>query len=146
ATMQTLLQSIGQLGLLAETRAVNTHLDAVERSGQRLVQAKASVLDSQTALGEVIDHVRAFEREQAAYSAQQVARIPGQQQDAMAKVRDGVRHAFVLILGIALVLLLACVAITGLISASIARPLARLSYAIAHIRDGKALSVRVAHA
>jgi len=144
ATMQTLLQSIGQLGLLAETRAVNTDLDAVERSGQRLVQAKASVLDSQTALGEVIDHVRAFEREQAAYSAQQVARITGQQQDAMAKVRDGVRHAFVLILGIALVLLLACVAITGLISASIARPLARLSYAIAHIRDGKALSVRVA--
>ncbi|WP_332860145.1 response regulator [Janthinobacterium svalbardensis] len=144
ATMQTLLQSIGQLGLLAETRGVNTHLDAVERSGQRLVQAKGSVLDSQTALDEVIDHVRAFEREQAAYSAQQVARITGQQQDAVSKVRDGVRHAFVLILGIALVLLLACVAITGLISASIARPLARLSYAIAHIRDGKALSVRVA--
>ena len=144
ATMQTLLQSIGQLGLLAETRTVNTYLDAVERSGKRLVQAKGSVLDSQTALDDVIDHVRAFEREQAAYSAQQVARITGQQQDAMAKVRDGVRHAFVLILGIALVLLLACVAITGLISASIARPLARLSYAIAHIRDGKALSVRVA--
>jgi signal transduction histidine kinase/CheY-like chemotaxis protein/HPt (histidine-containing phosphotransfer) domain-containing protein len=144
ATMQALQQSIGQLGLLAETRVVNTYLDAVERSGQRLVQAKGSVLDSQTALDEVIDHVRAFEREQAAYSAQQVARITGQQQDAVAKVRDGVRHAFVLILGIALVLLLACVAITGLISASIARPLARLSYAIAHIRDGKALSVRVA--
>ncbi|OEZ93511.1 signal transduction histidine-protein kinase BarA [Janthinobacterium sp. HH106] len=144
ATMQALQQSIGQLGLLAETRVVNTYLDAVERSGQRLVQAKGSVLDSQTALGEVIDHVRAFEREQAAYSAQQVARITGQQQDAVAKVRDGVRHAFVLILGIALVLLLACVIITGLISASIARPLARLSYAIAHIRDGKALSVRVA--
>ncbi|MDI3294116.1 response regulator [Janthinobacterium tructae] len=144
ATMQTLLQSIGQLGLLAETRTVNTYLEAVERSGQRLVQAKGSVLDSQAALDEVIDHVRAFEREQAAYSAQQVARITGQQQEAVAKVRDGVRHAFVLILGIALVLLLACVAITGLISASIARPLARLSYAIAHIRDGKALSVRVA--
>ena len=144
ATMQTLLQSIGQLGLLAETRTVNTYLEAVERSGQRLVQAKGSVLDSEKALGEVIDHVRAFEREQAAYSAQQVARITGQQQEAVAKVRDGVRHAFVLILGIALVLLLACVAITGLISASIARPLARLSYAIAHIRDGKALSVRVA--
>ncbi|MCC7702964.1 response regulator [Janthinobacterium sp. GW460P] len=144
ATMQTLLQSIGQLGLLAETRSVNTYLDAVERSGQRLVQAKGSVLDSQTALGEVIDHVRAFEREQAAYSAQQVARITGQQQDAVVKVRDGVRHAFVLILGIALVLLLACVAITGLISASIAGPLARLSHAIAHIRGGKALSVRVA--
>ena len=144
ATMQTLLQSIGQLGLLAETRTVNTYLDAVERSGQRLVHAKRSVLDSQAALDEVIDHVRAFEREQAAYSAQQVARITGQQQEAVAKVRDGVRHAFVLILGIALVLLLACVAITGLISASIARPLARLSYAIAHIRDGKALSVRVA--
>ncbi|WP_409028703.1 response regulator [Janthinobacterium sp. SUN098] len=144
ATMQALQQSIGQLGLLAETRVVNTYLDAVERSGQRLVQAKGSVLDSQTALDEVIDHVRAFEREQAAYSAQQVARITGQQQEAVAKVRDGVRHAFVLILGIALVLLLACVAITGLISASIARPLARLSYAIAHIRDGKALSVRVA--
>ncbi|MGK5040883.1 ATP-binding protein [Janthinobacterium sp. GB1R12] len=144
ATMQALQQSIGQLGLLAETRVVNTYLDAVERSGRRLVQAKGSVLDSQTALDEVIDHVRAFEREQAAYSAQQVARITGQQQDAVAKVRDGVRHAFVLILGIALVLLLACVAITGLISASIARPLARLSYAIAHIRDGKALSVRVA--
>ena len=144
ATMQTLLQSIGQLGLLAETRTVNTYLDAVERSGQRLVHAKGSVLDSQTALDEVIDHVRAFEREQASYSAQQVARITGQQQQAVAKVRDGVRHAFVLILGIALVLLLACVAITGLISASIARPLARLSYAIAHIRDGKALSVRVA--
>ena len=144
ATMQTLLQSIGQLGLLAETRTVNTYLDAVERSGQRLVHAKGSVLDSQTALDEVIDHVRAFEREQASYSAQQVARITGQQQEAVAKVRDGVRHAFVLILGIALVLLLACVAITGLISASIARPLARLSYAIAHIRDGKALSVRVA--
>ena len=144
ATMQALQQSIGQLGLLAETRVVNTYLDAVERSGRRLVQAKGSVLDSQTALGEVIDHVRAFEREQAAYSAQQVARITGQQQDAVAKVRDGVRHAFVLILGIALVLLLACVIITGLISASIARPLARLSYAIAHIRDGKALSVRVA--
>ena len=144
ATMQTLLQSIGQLGLLAETRTVNTYLDAVERSGQRLVHAKGSVLDSQAALDEVIDHVRAFEREQAAYSAQQVARITGQQQEAVAKVRDGVRHAFVLILGIALVLLLACVAITGLISASIARPLARLSYAIAHIRDGKALSVRVA--
>ena len=144
ATMQTLLQSIGQLGLLAETRTVNTYLEAVERSGQRLVQAKGSVLDSQTALDEVIDHVRAFEREQAAYSAQQVARITGQQQEAVATVRDGVRHAFVLILGIALVLLLACVAITGLISASIARPLARLSYAIAHIRDGKALSVRVA--
>ena len=144
ATMQTLLQSIGQLGLLAETRTVNTYLDAVERSGQRLVHAKRSVLDSQAALDEVIDHVRAFEREQAAYSAQQVARITGQQQQAVAKVRDGVRHAFVLILGIALVLLLACVAITGLISASIARPLARLSYAIAHIRDGKALSVRVA--
>jgi len=144
ATMQTLLQSIGQLGLLAETRTVNTYLEAVERSGQRLVQAKSSVLDSQAALDEVIDHVRAFEREQAAYSAQQVARITGQQQEAVAKVRDGVRHAFVLILGIALVLLLACVAITGLISASIARPLARLSYAIAHIRDGKALSVRVA--
>ncbi|CAM2743373.1 response regulator [Janthinobacterium lividum] len=144
ATMQTLLQSIGQLGLLAETRGVNTHLDAVERSGQRLVQAKGSVLDSQAALDEVIDHVRAFEREQAAYSAQQVARITGQQQDAVSKVREGVRHAFMLILGIALVLLLACVAITGLISASIARPLARLSHAIAHIRDGKALSVRVA--
>ncbi|MCC7680616.1 hybrid sensor histidine kinase/response regulator [Janthinobacterium sp. FW305-128] len=144
ATMQALQQSIGQLGLLAETRVVNTYLDAVERSGRRLVQAKGSVLDSQTALNDVIDHVRAFEREQAAYSAQQVARITGQQQDAVAKVRDGVRHAFVLILGIALVLLLACVAITGLISASIARPLARLSYAIAHIRDGKALSVRVA--
>ena len=144
ATMQTLLQSIGQLGLLAETRTVNTYLEAVERSGQRLVQAKGSVLDSQAALDEVIDHVRAFEREQAAYSAQQVARITGQQQEAVATVRDGVRHAFVLILGIALVLLLACVAITGLISASIARPLARLSYAIAHIRDGKALSVRVA--
>ena len=144
ATMQTLLQSIGQLGLLAETRTVNTYLEAVERSGQRLVQAKGSVLDSQTALDEVIDHVRAFEREQAAYSAQQVARITGQQQEAVATVRDGVRRAFVLILGIALVLLLACVAITGLISASIARPLARLSYAIAHIRDGKALSVRVA--
>ncbi len=144
ATMQTLLQSIGQLGLLAETRTVNTYLDAVERSGQRLVHAKGSVLDSQAALDEVIDHVRAFEREQAAYSAQQVARITGQQQEAVAKVRDGVRHAFVLILGIALVLLLACVAITGLLSASIARPLARLSYAIAHIRDGKALSVRVA--
>ncbi|MDZ5637034.1 response regulator [Janthinobacterium sp. GMG1] len=144
ATMQTLLQSIGQLDLLAETRGVNTHLDAVERSGQRLVQAKGSVLDSQTALDEVIDHVRAFEREQAAYSAQQVARITGQQQDAVTQVREGVRHAFVLILGIALVLLLACVAITGLISASIARPLAHLSYAIAHIRDGKALSVRVA--
>ncbi|MCC7596109.1 response regulator [Janthinobacterium sp. FW305-129] len=144
ATMQTLLQSIGQLGLLAETRTVNTYLDAVERSGRRLVQAKGSVLDSQTALNDVIDHVRAFEREQAAYSAQQVARITGQQQEAVAKVRDGVRHAFMLILGIALVLLLACVAITGLISASIARPLARLSYAIAHIRDGKALSVRVA--
>ncbi|WP_426054178.1 ATP-binding protein [Janthinobacterium sp. PSPC2-1] len=144
ATMQTLLQSIGQLGLLAETRTVNTYLDAVERSGQRLVHAKRSVLDSQAALDEVIDHVRAFEREQAAYSAQQVARITGQQQQAVAKVRDGVRHAFVLILGIALVLLLACVAITGLISASIAGPLARLSYAIAHIRDGKALSVRVA--
>ncbi|MGK5073219.1 response regulator [Janthinobacterium sp. ZB1P44] len=144
ATMQALQQSIGQLGLLADTRTVNTYLDAVERSGQRLVQAKGSVLDSEKALDEVIDHVRAFEREQAAYSAQQVARITGQQQDAVAKVRDGVRHAFVLILGIALVLLLACVAITGLISASIARPLARLSYAIAHIRDGKALSVRVA--
>jgi len=144
ATMQTLLQSIGQLGLLAEARTVNTYLEAVERSGQRLVQAKGSVLDSEKALDEVIDHVRAFEREQAAYSAQQVARITGQQQAAVAKVRDGVRHAFVLILGIALVLLLACVAITGLISASIARPLARLSYAIAHIRDGKALSVRVA--
>ncbi|PVX36455.1 response regulator [Janthinobacterium sp. 78] len=144
ATMQTLLQSIGQLGLLAETRTVNTYLEAVERSGQRLVQAKGSVLDSEKALDEVIDHVRAFEREQAAYSAQQVARITGQQQEAVATVRDGVRRAFVLILGIALVLLLACVAITGLISASIARPLARLSYAIAHIRDGKALSVRVA--
>ena len=143
ATMQTLLQGIGQLGLLAETRTVNTYLDAVERSGRRLVQAKGSVLESQAALGEVIAHVRAFEREQAAYSAQQVARITEQQQDAVAKVRYGVRHAFVLILGIALVLLLACVAITGLISASIARPLARLSYAIAHIRDGKALSVRV---
>ncbi|PHV17906.1 hybrid sensor histidine kinase/response regulator [Janthinobacterium sp. BJB303] len=143
ATMQTLLQGIGQLGLLAETRTVNTYLDAVERSGQRLVQAKGSVLESQAALGEVIAHVRAFEREQAAYSAQQVARITEQQQDAVDKVRYGVRHAFVLILGIALVLLLACVAITGLISASIARPLARLSYAIAHIRDGKALSVRV---
>ncbi|MCM2564789.1 hybrid sensor histidine kinase/response regulator [Janthinobacterium kumbetense] len=144
ATMQTLLQSIGQLALLAETRGVNTQLDAVERAGQRLVQAKGSVLDSQTALDEVIAHVRAFEREQAAYSTQQVARITGQQQDAVAKVREGVRHAFVLIFGIALVLLLACVAITGLISASIARPLARLSHAIAHIRDGKALSVRVA--
>ncbi|MDN2696401.1 response regulator [Janthinobacterium sp. SUN073] len=144
ATVQTLLQSIGQLGLLAETRTVNTYLDAVERSGQRLVQAKGSVLDSQAALDEVIGHVRTFEREQAAYSAQQVARITHEQQEAVARVRDGVRHAFVLILGIALVLLLACVAITGLISASIARPLARLSYAIAHIRDGKALSVRVA--
>ncbi|MEF2265937.1 response regulator [Janthinobacterium sp. LS2A] len=143
-TMQTLLQSIGQLGLLAETRSVDTYLDAVERSGQRLVQAKGSVLDSQAALGEAIDHVRAFEREQAAYSAQQVARITGQQQDAVTQVRDGVRHAFMLILGIALVLLLACVAITGLISASIARPLAHLSHAIAHIRGGKALSVRVA--
>ncbi|PKB20430.1 response regulator [Janthinobacterium sp. 64] len=142
--MQTLLQSIGQLGLLAETRSVNTYLDAVERAGLRLVQAKGQVLDSEKALDEVIDHVRAFEREQAAYSAQQVARITGRQQDAVATVRDGVRHAFVLILGIALVLLLACVAITGLISASIARPLARLSWAIAHIRDGKALSVRVA--
>ncbi|UQV43937.1 response regulator [Janthinobacterium lividum] len=129
--------------LLAETRTVNTYLDAVARSGQRLVQAKGSVLDSQKALDEVSDHVRAFEREQAAYSAQQVARITGQQQDAVTEVRDGVRHAFVLILGIALVLLLACVTITGLISASIARPLARLSHAIAHIRGGKALSVRV---
>ncbi|NVI82725.1 response regulator [Janthinobacterium sp. BJB401] len=144
ATMQTLLQSISQLGLLAETRGVNTYLDAVERSGQRLVQAKGSVLDSEKALDEVIDHVRAFEREQAAYSAQQVARITGQQQDAVAQVRDGVRHAFVLILGIGLILLLACVAITGLISASIARPLAHLSHAIAHIRGGKPLSVRVA--
>ncbi|MDX8122161.1 response regulator [Janthinobacterium sp. GMG2] len=143
-TMQTLLQSIGQLGLLAETRSVDTYLDAVERSGQRLVQAKGSVLDSQAALGEAIDHVRAFEREQAAYSTQQVARITGQQQDAVTQVRDGVRHAFMLILGIALVLLLACVAITGLISASIARPLAHLSHAIAHIRGGKPLSVRVA--
>ena len=143
-TMQTLLQSIGQLGLLAETRSVDTYLDAVERSGQRLVQAKGSVLDSQAALDEVIGHVRAFEREQAAYSAQQVARITGQQQDAVTQVRDGVRHAFMLILGIALGLLLACVAITGLISASIARPLAHLSHAIAHIRGGKALSVRVA--
>ena len=143
-TMQTLLQSIGQLGLLAETRSVDTYLDAVERSGQRLVQAKGSVLDSQAALDEVIGHVRAFEREQAAYSAQQVARITGRQQDAVTQVRDGVRHAFMLILGIALVLLLACVAITGLISASIARPLAHLSHAIAHIRGGKALSVRVA--
>ena len=142
--MQTLLQSIGQLGLLAETRGVNTYLDAVERSGQRLAQAKGKVLDSQAALDEVIGHVRTFEREQAAYSAQQVARITAQQQDAVATVRNGVRHAFVLILGIALVLLLACVGITGLISASIARPLARLSHAIAHIRDGKALSVRVA--
>ncbi|STR23355.1 Signal transduction histidine-protein kinase BarA [Janthinobacterium lividum] len=143
-TMQTLLQSIGQLGLLAETRNVDTYLDAVERSGQRLVQAKGSVLDSQAALDEVIGHVRAFEREQAAYSAQQVARITGRQQDAVTQVRDGVRHAFMLILGIALVLLLACVAITGLISASIARPLAHLSHAIAHIRGGKPLSVRVA--
>ncbi|KAB8052562.1 response regulator [Janthinobacterium rivuli] len=143
ATMQTLLQSIGQLALLAEARGVNTQLDAVERAGQRLVQAKGSVLDSQTALDEVIAHVRAFEREQAAYSTQQVARITGQQQDAVVMVREGVRHAFVLIFGIALVLLLACVGITGLISASIARPLARLSHAIAQIRGGKALSVRV---
>nr|WP_314608126.1 hypothetical protein [uncultured Janthinobacterium sp.] len=82
--MQTLLQSIGQLGLLAETRSVNTYLDAVERSGQRLVQAKGKVLDSQAALDEVIGHVRTFEREQAAYSAQQVARITAQQQDAVA--------------------------------------------------------------
>ncbi|MDC8757021.1 response regulator [Janthinobacterium fluminis] len=143
ATMQALLQSIGQHGLMAETAAINIFLGAVQRLGERLVTAKSSVLASHTALDDAINHVRAFERQQVAYSEQQVAHIDRQQQDAVAMVRDGVQRSFVLILGIVLVLLLACVAVTGLISASIARPLARLSEAIAHIRRGKDLSVRV---
>ena len=143
ATMQTLLRSIGQQALMADAREITTFLDAVRHSAERLVTAKSSVLASQTALDDAIDHVRAFERQQVAYSEQQVARIGRQQQEAVAMVRDGVQRSFVLILGIVLVLLLACVVVTALISGSVARPLARLSEAIAHIRRGKDLSVRV---
>jgi signal transduction histidine kinase/DNA-binding response OmpR family regulator/HPt (histidine-containing phosphotransfer) domain-containing protein len=143
AAIQVLLQDLGQPGLFAETGAIDIFLDAVQGSVERLVIAKNSVLASQAAMDEAIDHVHAFERQQVAYSEQQVGRIGQQQNDAVAAVRDGVRRSLLMILGIALVLLLACVAVTSLISASIARPLARLSEAIAHIREGKDLSVRV---
>nr|WP_308597929.1 response regulator [Massilia sp. BJB1822] len=143
AAMQALLQSIGQRDLQAEVGAIDIFLETVRRSVEQLIVAKTSVLASQVALNKAIDHVRAFERQQVAYTEQQVARISEQQNRVVAQVLERVRNAFVLILGIALALLLACVAIAGMISLSIARPLARLSGAIDHIRSGLDLSVRV---
>lgn len=143
ATMQAGLREIGQSGLLTETKGVEILLGAVEDAVARLVAAKTSVLASQTALDHIVEQVHAFELKQVTYSEQQVTRISRQQQDVMAMVQDSVRYSFAVILGLSLLLLLACVAVTSLISRSIAAPLARLSDTIAHIRGGTDLSVRV---
>nr|WP_307729568.1 response regulator [Pseudoduganella violacea] len=143
AAMQTLLRSLGQNGLLTETAAIERFLDTAQHAVAQFVRAKSAVLASQSALDKAIEHVRAFERQQVAYTEQQVAGISQEQNNAVADVLERVRHSFVLILGIALALLLAGVVATGLIGLSIARPLARLSEAIAHIRGGQDLSVRV---
>ena len=142
-TMQTLLRDIGQPDVLAQSGEVAIFLVAVSEAVPQLAAAKSSVLESQAALNHIVEQVHAFELKQIAYSEQQVARIERQQQGVMTMVQDYVRHSFALILGLSLLLLLACVAVTALISRSIAAPLARLSQAIAQIRGGTDLSVRV---
>jgi signal transduction histidine kinase/DNA-binding response OmpR family regulator len=140
---QQLLLTIGQGSFLDETRKIEARLPAVRLAVAHLGQAKIAVLDSEFALERIVGQVRLFEQRQMDYSAQQVARIGHRQQGVVAAVQSSVRNSFTLVLAIALTLLLACVAVTSLLSASIARPLAHLSAAIAHIRGGKDLAVRV---